>query len=783
MPIPAPRSGESEETFISRCMGDSVMVADYTDEKQRAAVCYAQIEKKKTKTSKRNRQVTLEGRSDLLRTETMDGKTYLVAPVVPVVEGVHNGEYMSYEEISVFPEMWDGRPLPIDHPKDENSDPATAGSPEVMENSVIGFLFNVVARPDIKGISGELWIDTAKAATVPGGAETLEKLQSGQGLEVSTAYYCFIDNVPGEWLNPNTGVLEKFTSTQTQARPDHLALLPFDIGACNWEDGCGAPRINKSEKSSEKIDHELNSLEMAATTNAASTARRPSFSGTETSSWGDVDKSFGAYAKAHGSGDITDVKNAPAALKKWIASKTLLGDETASTTDDLIKFPVVNPGTGKLNKGALNAVLGGRGAQASISAEALDSARAEAHSLLKSEFGESMPANKAAKIKINGDRLENTLKAAIDASTATGGTSTEMIHRLAVAVGVDAGKMQQLIDGNLDYVPKGWLEIIAAVLDLDQWDLFMAASSDNYDAQIAPDDDEDDTMTANKEKKIASADATLTTSHNDGKACAPCQKTLKAKMLEILQSLGLVKVAANEEVKEIVVEPVVTPAATPVTPVVNSKTKEEKAADLIDSTANPFSSDDADWLKGLTHDQLDTLKDMSESQKGPDEAGPGATDPDAEGAGPGDEDDKAPAKADKTNTAAVTPVIEVKEVIMTKEQILETLGIDETVLAAAKTINADKATARNAKIAEIKAIAKCPYTEAELSTLSDASLDKTLEMLQPERPFRVASYAKTKLVNDEDLVTQAPAILTAKPGVKGVDYAVQTVRNASRGVN
>lgn len=40
MPIPKPRAGESQQDFISRCMGDSVMNSDYPDQKQRAAVCY-----------------------------------------------------------------------------------------------------------------------------------------------------------------------------------------------------------------------------------------------------------------------------------------------------------------------------------------------------------------------------------------------------------------------------------------------------------------------------------------------------------------------------------------------------------------------------------------------------------------------------------------------------------------------------------------------------------------------------------------------------------------------
>jgi hypothetical protein len=38
-PIPSP-SGESEDEFISKCMGNSTMVSDFPDQSQRAAVCY-----------------------------------------------------------------------------------------------------------------------------------------------------------------------------------------------------------------------------------------------------------------------------------------------------------------------------------------------------------------------------------------------------------------------------------------------------------------------------------------------------------------------------------------------------------------------------------------------------------------------------------------------------------------------------------------------------------------------------------------------------------------------
>jgi len=45
MPLPTPRDNEKRDEFLHRCMGDEVMVGDYTDEKQRSAVCNKQWEK------------------------------------------------------------------------------------------------------------------------------------------------------------------------------------------------------------------------------------------------------------------------------------------------------------------------------------------------------------------------------------------------------------------------------------------------------------------------------------------------------------------------------------------------------------------------------------------------------------------------------------------------------------------------------------------------------------------------------------------------------------------
>ena len=46
MPIPSPK-GEPKKNFLCKCMGDSVMVKEFPDEKQRYAVCQSKWKKSK----------------------------------------------------------------------------------------------------------------------------------------------------------------------------------------------------------------------------------------------------------------------------------------------------------------------------------------------------------------------------------------------------------------------------------------------------------------------------------------------------------------------------------------------------------------------------------------------------------------------------------------------------------------------------------------------------------------------------------------------------------------
>jgi hypothetical protein len=52
MPVPKPKTGETEDEFISRFMGDSVMIAEYPDATQRSAVAHSYWDGAKKKAGK-----------------------------------------------------------------------------------------------------------------------------------------------------------------------------------------------------------------------------------------------------------------------------------------------------------------------------------------------------------------------------------------------------------------------------------------------------------------------------------------------------------------------------------------------------------------------------------------------------------------------------------------------------------------------------------------------------------------------------------------------------------
>lgn len=184
-----------------------------------------------------------------VRRESHDGKDHLIVPVVAVVEGVLNGNLVLAEEFAKPHSLhaWNGVPVPINHPTNAHGTPVSANEPSVVENSVIGRLYHV--HVDGKRLKGEIWIDVAKAARL-GYQNVIESLEAGEPMEVSTGYFAELEVKQGVHAN------EQYVGIHRNITPDHLALLPETEGACNWEDGCGAPRLNSEETMQVKEKHQ-----------------------------------------------------------------------------------------------------------------------------------------------------------------------------------------------------------------------------------------------------------------------------------------------------------------------------------------------------------------------------------------------------------------------------------------------------------------------------------------------------------------------------------------------
>lgn len=163
------------------------------------------------------------------RRSKFDGREHLVVPVVMAREGVMNGAFVSAQELGRFVESWNGRPVPVLHPKMEGQ-AISANAPSILERT-IGKLFN--AHMDGSALKAEAWLDINKA-DILGYGELLNALETGtMQLDVSTGYFSEVEQRGGEF-NGN-----QYQTVHTHLRPDHLALLPGEIGACSWADGCG----------------------------------------------------------------------------------------------------------------------------------------------------------------------------------------------------------------------------------------------------------------------------------------------------------------------------------------------------------------------------------------------------------------------------------------------------------------------------------------------------------------------------------------------------------------
>lgn len=177
----------------------------------------------------------------MTRHDTMEGRDYIVAPMIMMVEGVHKGNYgpvyYPKDELAKTSAMWNYRPVIVYHPM-KNGEGCSALDPVILSNRRVGVIMNteLAETENGPGLKAEAWLEQDRMNAVD--ERIAVAVEKGQMMELSTGLWVDNDETPGEWND------EKYSGTVSNYRPDHLALLPDLKGACSIEDGAGFLRLN-----------------------------------------------------------------------------------------------------------------------------------------------------------------------------------------------------------------------------------------------------------------------------------------------------------------------------------------------------------------------------------------------------------------------------------------------------------------------------------------------------------------------------------------------------------
>lgn len=177
------------------------------------------------------------------RYEQLEDRRHVVVPMVILTEGVHNGSlgafYYPKEELSKTPEAWNHKPIVVYHPS-INGVGISACDPVIVNTQKIGVMMNT--QWDGKNrLTSEAWLDEERTKKID--PRIMAAVEKKEMMELSTGVFIDQDPTPGKWGN------EDYVGIARNYRPDHLALLPDQIGACSVKDGAGFMRNKEREES------------------------------------------------------------------------------------------------------------------------------------------------------------------------------------------------------------------------------------------------------------------------------------------------------------------------------------------------------------------------------------------------------------------------------------------------------------------------------------------------------------------------------------------------------
>lgn len=172
------------------------------------------------------------------RRVTRGGREYFVADMTLIVPGVLKGSkgalYYPDDEVAKGDGIWNGQPLTVNHPTDPlTNEVLSANDQGVLDRQGIGFVEGDKWDDKAKRRRAQGWFDIEKTRKIS--PTIYNRLVKNDPIELSTGL--FTENEELSAPGNHNGTL--YNSIARNYRPDHVAILPDQKGACSMSDGCG----------------------------------------------------------------------------------------------------------------------------------------------------------------------------------------------------------------------------------------------------------------------------------------------------------------------------------------------------------------------------------------------------------------------------------------------------------------------------------------------------------------------------------------------------------------